>query len=70
MIEMDFRTRFTLMFDNDDERGGASYAARLNHVIVKALQAEGVRIKPNVGGATELLISTDVHRIEYVSYEE
>lgn len=64
MIEMDFTTRFTVEVPENTTRGGASFAARINHVILLALTTDGLTIKRNDGGATELHCVTDVHRIE------
>jgi len=69
MIEMDFVTRFTVEMAESTTRGGASFAGRINHIILMALANDGLTIKRNDGGATELYCSTDVHRIEDVGDE-
>lgn len=70
MIELDFRTNYTVVVPNDTTRGGASFAARCNHLIERALRDDGIVFKVTEGAAIPTACTTDVHRIECVSDDE
>ena len=66
-MEIDLMTRMTLVVPGNDGRGGASYAARVNRLIVDALVRDGFEVAEREGWAVPLACSTDVYRMEYRS---